>query len=160
MNPGPETWQLSTCNPTGLTGKAAQFATLAPGIAAVSESHLTAQGLVQFRKELVGTKSPFAVMHSHPAPYRANAVKSHGGKQTGVCFLSTFPGRIHSKGFTKDLFETSRLASSHFWLDGEWLHGGVAYGHAHMSESPQVKECTDELLRELTKVVVSPNRHG
>ena len=25
-----------------------------------------------------------------------------------------------------------------------------------MSESPQVKECTDELLRELTKVVVSP----
>ena len=41
MNPGPETWQLSTCNPTGLTGKAAQFATLAPGIAAVSESHLT-----------------------------------------------------------------------------------------------------------------------
>ena len=58
MNPGPETWQLSTCNPTGLTGKAAQFATLAPGIAAVSESHLTAQGLVQFRKELVGTKSP------------------------------------------------------------------------------------------------------
>eukprot|EP00435_Cladocopium_sp_Y103_P027033 s874_g6.t1 len=153
------TWRLSTANPTGLTGKAKNFEALAPGIVAVSESHLTPQGIVKFGKELHGTKSPFALMHGNAAPYRANAVKSYGGRQTGVAFLHSFPGRPVQAGWDMEQYQSSRLASAHFWLDTTWIQGGVAYGFAHQSTSSSTKELTNDLLCQLTQQVVA-NQHG
>ena len=159
MNPGPMTWRLSTANPTGLAGKATSFADFAPGIVAVSESHLTKQGIVKFGRELRGTKSPFSLLHGYAAPYRASAITSHGGKQTGVAFLHTFPGRPVFAGWDDELFSTSRLASAHFWLDTAWVQGGVAYGFAHQSDSVTTKDMTNQLLCQLTQQVVA-NQHG
>ena len=159
MNPGPMTWHLSTANPTGLAGKAKSFDAISPGIVAVSETHLTPQGIAKFGKELHGTKSPFSLVHGHPAPYRTNAIKSHGGKQTGVGFLHTFPSRPVLAGWDDDMFQSSRLACTHFWLDTTWIQGGVAYGLAHQSDSNSTKELTDQLLSQLTQQVVA-NQHG
>ena len=95
----------------------------------------------------------------HLAPYRANAIKSHGGKQTGVGFLHTFPGRPVLAGWNEDLFQSSRLACAHVWLDSTWIQGGVAYDLAHQSDSSNAKELTDQLLCQLTQQVVA-NQHG
>ena len=98
-------------------------------------------------------------MHGHAAPYRANAIKSYGGKQTGVAFLHTVPGRPQQVGWDSELFQTSRLVGGHFWLGNAWVHGGVTYGYANQSDSSQTREMTDQLLVQLTRQVVA-NQHG
>ena len=47
--PGPV---LGNMNPTGLAGKSAELATLAPGVFAVQETHLTPIGISRFKQEL------------------------------------------------------------------------------------------------------------
>ena len=158
MNPGPQLWRISSCNPTGLSGKAAEFSSLGPGIVAVSETHLTTQGIIRFNKELKGTKSPFALLHGPPVPYRSNATTSCGGKQTGVGFLSTCPARPINKGWSDEVVESCRVVGGHFFVHNVWLQGAVAYGFAHQSESLKTKAMTEELLQAITQQVV-PNKH-
>lgn len=120
-NPGPEIWHLAASNPTGLTGKASSFASLDPGIIAVSETHLTDQGLIRFKQELKGSKSNHQVLHGHPVPYRTQSVRSYGGKQLGAGFLSSFPSRPLQAGWQNEIFETCRVAAANFRVGGIWI---------------------------------------
>ena len=90
-HPGPddgkgEFW-LGAINPTGLNGKAAYCSLLKPGIYGVSETHLSSQGISQFRLGLRLAKSPFAFQPGAPAPLRAHS--NTAGANTGVGFLSS-----------------------------------------------------------------------
>eukprot|EP00435_Cladocopium_sp_Y103_P065573 s99_g27.t1 len=93
-------------------------------------------------------------MHGHPAPYRSHSIRSYGGKQVGAGFLSTFPGRPLKVGWQDEIFATSRVAAGDFCIGDRWIRGGVAYGFAQSSETPQVKQMTEELLQSLSQQVV------
>ena len=152
LNPGP--FAISAINPTGLAGKGAEFDSLPMGIYAVSESHLTPQGLTRFRQELKGCKSKFQFFSGEPAPYRSQSIRSCGGKQTGVGFLSSCPCRPITLGWNKELYSTSRLAAASFWTGTCWITGGVAYGYASQAHTQEVQNDTNELLKQLTLQVV------
>lgn len=53
LNPGP--WHLTASNPTGVATKAELFQDFLPGIAAISETHLTAVGARRFKAELANS---------------------------------------------------------------------------------------------------------
>ena len=151
-NPGP--FAISSINPTGLAGKGAEFDSLPRGIYAVSESHLTPQGLTRFRAELKGQKSSFQFYSGEPAPYRSQSIRSCGGKQTGVGFLASCPCRPITLDWRSELYRTSRLAAASFWTGTCWITGGVVYGYANQAHTPQVQSDTNDLLGQLTMQVV------
>ena len=77
LNPGP--FAIAAVNPTGLPGKSAEFDSFPTGIYAVSESHLTPQGLTRFRQELKGGKSKFHFFQEsqhHIAASRSDRVEA------------------------------------------------------------------------------------
>ncbi len=152
LNPGP--FAIAAINPTGLSGKGAEFDSLPKGIYAVSESHLTPQGITRFRAELKGSKSDFQFYSGEPAPYRSQSIRSCGGKQTGVGFLASCPCRPITLGWSNDLYRTSRLAAASFWTGTCWITGGVVYGYAGQAHTQQVQSDTNDLLSQLTMQVV------
>lgn len=65
--PGPLNFRLGVCNPNGLANKAALFAMQESDVWCVSETHLTAGGIKQFRRELSDLGSAFRwVVHGSP----------------------------------------------------------------------------------------------
>ena len=89
-NPGPI---IGTVNPTGLLGKAATINQLPTGVYSICESHLSAIGLHQFRRELAIHGSQMRYFSSSNAPLIRSSVGVIGGRSTGVGFLSSHPGR-------------------------------------------------------------------
>eukprot|EP00435_Cladocopium_sp_Y103_P013434 s711_g3.t1 len=154
MNPGPEIWRVATANPTANHPFRSSKSLERGRLIAVTETHLTPQGLIRFKSELKGSKSKYSVIHGHPAPYRSHSIRSYGGKQVGAGFLSTFPGRPLKVGWQDEIFATSRVAAGDFCIGDRWIRGGVAYGFAQSSETPQVKQMTEELLQSLSQQVV------
>ena len=153
-HPGPddgkgEFW-LGAINPTGLNGKAAYCSLLEPGIYGVSETHLSSQGISQFRLGLRLAKSPFAFQPGAPAPLRMH---SHtAGAYTGVGFLSHVPQRALPHSWHQDLWNTARLQISSFFLQPFWIQGAVMYGFpiAPQQTAVLLDAITDRIVRHAT----------
>ena len=153
-HPGPddgkgEFW-LGAINPTGLNGKAAYCSLLEPGIYGVSETHLSSQGISQFRLGLRLAKSPFAFQPGAPAPLRMH---SHtAGAYTGVGFLSHVPQRALPHSWHQDLWNTARLQISSFFLQPFWIQGAVMYGFPTAPQQTAVllDAITDRIVRHAT----------
>ena len=152
--PGPSSsWALGCLNPNSLLGKAHQVAALPMGIFAVSESSLTAPGVARCQQELKRVNPEFRYLAGSPAPPRSEKSHAIGGKPVGVGFVSSFPCRSMSSGWS-DLYSSSRLAAGHFFVGGHWVTGGVAYGYASNAIVQEVCDATDDLLAELTDKIV------
>ena len=143
-NPGPketddETFVLGTANPTGLMHKASLISTLPQGnagsIYAISETHLTVPGTSQFQRELSVCKSPFKLYRGAPVQSKVASHSSIGGKQKGVAFLSTIPGRALTCTWDETKWAEGRFHLSAFCIGHEWILGGVAYGYATMAQT-------------------------
>ena len=138
---------LGACNPTGLNGKHATVATLpVPSLFAVSETHLTADGVHKFRQGLKLSGSEFSFLPGHPAPLRprSKVVGSH----TGVGFLSSFPVRAAAHAMPPAAWQSSRVQVASVFLHAVWLLAGVVYGH------PTHTSTTMALLEEATQRIV------
>ena len=149
-NPGP--FAVGCLNPNSLLGKSHMLGTLPTGIYAVSESSLTSSGVARCKLELKYCDQKFQLLSGCPAPSRTNE-HALGGRHVGVAFLSNFPCRSITDGWS-ELFESSRLAAAKFFVANTWITGGVAYGYAHQAEKAEVCAATNELLQELTRQVV------
>eukprot|EP00438_Fugacium_kawagutii_P001377 Skav209295 [mRNA] locus=scaffold994:15616:25217:+ [translate_table: standard] len=64
----------------------------------------------------------------------------------------------HLAGWSSEQYQSSRLAAASFLVGTSWVTGGVAYGYAQSSNA-ELKQCTEELLQELTSKVVLPGHH-
>ena len=162
-NPGPKdpdegTFVLGTANPTGLMHKASLIGTLPQGnagsIYAISETHLTVQGTSQFHRELAVCKSPYKLYRGAPVQSKVPSQSSIGGKQRGVGFLSTIPGRALTRSWDEAKWAEGRFHLSAFCIGHQWILGGVAYGYATLAQTIPVRQQTDAILRQLTHRIV------
>lgn len=150
-NPGP--WHLTASNPTGVATKAELFEPYLPGIAAISETHLTQMGAQRFQSEL-RTKCPGAKFHyGTPVEHRSGSVHSFGGKYNGVGFVTKFPTRPIPTKWSSQLGDLPRRHAAHFLVDQTWVSGGVFYGPSLHSERKEVKQHADALLQEVVQVI-------
>eukprot|EP00435_Cladocopium_sp_Y103_P043937 s1625_g12.t1 len=153
-NPGPHIF--GNANTTGLMGKSANLAALGKTSAtfAVQETHLTAQGISRFRKEMIWQKTKFTMTHGAPAPPKNNPLRTLGGKHTGVAFLSTHPIRTLAHHWTKADFDTGRCLATAAYIDQRWVTMGTVYGFNEGAHSVEVQQHTDRLLTGLTSRIV------
>ena len=146
----PGRWTLGAINPTGLSGKTHLLVHIPqPAILACSETALTEVGQFRFQGELHRQSPNLSFVAGAPAPYRSQSPQAVGGKQVGVGFLSSFPARSIHQGWDPESYQTSRVASSRFFVGSEWISGGVLYGFAHRSETKEVQQATDQLLSQV-----------
>lgn len=150
-NPGPI---IGSVNPTGLLGKAALVHQLPQGVYSVCESHLTAEGLCQFRKELSIRGTQMRYFSSSNAPLIRSAVGVIGGKSTGVGFLSSFPGRNLPTSWDDAVLNEARIHVSAFHIDNVWVKCGVCYGYARHPTKVATRSKTGELLAKVVDRIV------
>ena len=120
----------------------------------VSETHLTQQGVQKFRAEMRFNKSEFSFYPGTPAPYRSSAPDALGGKQVGTGFLTSLPTRPIANAWPAEVTKTARLMTHTFRCYDQWLHGAVFYGPAKGAETAVVRAEADELLSNITQLIV------
>ena len=126
---------------------------------AVQETHLTAQGISRFKKELSWQKTGLNLAHGAPAPPKNSSIRTIGGKQTGVAFLSHHPIRNLVHHWSSEDFETGRCLASAAYINQRWVTMGTVYGFNEGSHSIEVQQHTDMLLTGLTTRIVEGS-HG
>eukprot|EP00435_Cladocopium_sp_Y103_P006454 s588_g2.t1 len=147
---------FGNANTTGLMGKSANLAALGKTSAtfAVQETHLTAQGISRFRKEMIWQKTKFTMTHGAPAPPKNHSLRTLGGKHTGVAFLSTHPIRTLAHHWTKADYDTGRCLATAAYIDQRWITMGTVYGFNEGAHSVEVQQHTDRLLTGLSSRIV------
>ena len=150
-HPGPV---VGTVNPTGLLGKAALFQQLPQGIYGICESHLSAAGLHQFRRELAIHGSQMRYFSSSNAPLIRNTIGVIGGKSTGVGFLASYPGRNIPTTWDDAILTEARTHVSAFNIDNVWVKCGVCYGYAKHPTTIATRSNTDNLLAKVVERIV------
>eukprot|EP00435_Cladocopium_sp_Y103_P041936 s1625_g11.t1 len=141
-------------NPTGLRSKAKDLHSLPAGLYTVQETHLTANAIADFRKELVWQKTGYSITHGHPAPPRSQTLSSVGGRHTGVAVLSKFPCRQVQHHWTDAEFSTGRCLTASAFVQENWLTIGTVYGYNEHRQSLEVQQSTDSLLSRMTSRVL------
>ena len=160
-NPGPPGdpgLTIGAINACGLGNKSESLKDLpfhGQSIWGVSETHLTATGIVKFRQDLQIKKSVFAIHHGAPAPYRSTTQHSIGGKHVGAGFLSTVPCKNLAKPLPDEIVRESRVDIKTLYCQGKWLQGATCYGYAHRAETQEVRHNTDKLLQCITDTIVN-----
>ena len=153
--PGPHVF--ANANTTGLMGKSATLAALSPFSAtyAVQETHLTAQGIGRFKKELTWQNTNFHFTHGAPAPPKNQSIRTLGGKQTGVAYVSHFPLRNLVHHWSPEDFATGRCLATAAFINQRWVTMGTVYGYSEGAHSVEVQQHTDRLLQGLTSRIVN-----
>lgn len=160
-HPGPSTsvsspsipgFVIGLLNPTGLLHKAAIVNSLPKGtqgtVWIVSETHLTPDGGAQFRRELHCTRSPYKLLHGSYVPPKSVS-QSHlsvRGKERGVGFLTSTPGRHLMHSWPNEVVNQQRCHVAGFQFGNQWLQGGAFYGNAFQSGGLQTREQNNALL--------------
>lgn len=124
-----------------------------PGIAAISETHLTQEGVRRFQAEVAMNCKGSKFHPGHPVPARGGSIHSTGGKHSGVGFITACPARPVMHHWSEELGSWPRRHVCHFLVDQTWVTGGVFYGPSMNSERREVKDYADSLLREVVQVV-------
>ena len=150
-NPGPS---IAVVNPTGVMGKSSLLAGLGADIICISETHLSAEGVPQFKKELHFAANKMKLSHGWPAPKRSNTVGAIGGRPKGVGFATNYPVRAHSPEWPNEVQQEARLHVASFHVGNQWVTGGLAYGYAELPQTIPTKQATNSLIHHLSEAVV------
>ena len=121
---------------------------------AISETHLSKEGINKFKQELRFGAPRFQFHAGFPTPLKAQGVSAIGGTHKGVGFLATCPGRSLPSPWNPVVWESSRVHTSVFKMGHQWVTLGVCYGFAYKANTVSVQAQTEELLIELTARVV------
>ena len=156
-HPGPKSpgFVLGLLNPTGLQNKTDLINQLPQGTQGttwlVSETHLTLQGSVQFKKALKLSHSPYKLIHGDFVPPKSHLQSSMAsrGKERGVGFLTSVPGRELMTSWTPDIRQHQRCHAAGFQYGRQWLQGWVFYGNAFQSGGLATRELNNFLLSQV-----------
>lgn len=157
LNPGPgvsqsshgdrvRSWSMGTFNPSGLGGKHQVVSSyLNHGdLWAVTETHLTSQGMRSFKQGLKWSNSEFAYcIGGEPVPLRSHSGAT--GSWNGVSVLSKFPTRAVPVPWGDQVFETSRVQLTATLCEDMWITGGVMYGEPPGASHPSARANTDTI---------------
>ena len=153
-HPGPPCsgFVLGLLNPTGLLHKSDLINQLPQGSQGttwlVSETHLTQPGCEQFKRALKLSKSPYKLLHGDTVPPKQQHQSLHAvrGKEKGVGFLTSAPGRALMHSWPSDIAPQNRCHVAGFQYGQQWLQGGVFYGNAFQSGGVSTRESNNRLL--------------
>ena len=125
-NPGPGVYpQIGCLNPTGILGKGQLLAQLPvqsnSTIWAISETHLTQQGMVQFNRELNLHKVGMHSQLGAPVPPKSCTVSAIGGRHRGVGFISNTPSRQMTQTWSKADWCQNRIQAACFLMANRWI---------------------------------------
>ena len=144
--PGPLNFRLGVCNPNGLANKAPLFAMQESDVWCVSETHLTAGGIKQFRRELSDLGSAFrCVVHGSPVLPRLEG--STVGQWAGVAMIAKCPSRHLHTGWSLPVSHSCRIVAGVSFCRGLWISGIVLYGTPVGPTHPNAKQTTEGLLQ-------------
>lgn len=156
-NPGPRpesSFAIGAFNPSGLPGKAPYLVSqLAHGdLWAVSETHLSAIAMNQFRAGMHFAKSPFKyVVGGHPVPAQNDRVFHASWR--GVAMISKCPTREVPTHLSDDVRTSSRAMITTTLIQDTWVTGGVVYGEPESCNYPHQKVNNEKLLQEVANHV-------
>ena len=145
---------IAVMNPTGVMGKSTILGGVNADISCVSETHLSAEGIGQFKRELQFGCPGQKLYHGWPAPRRSATVGAIGGRPRGVGFVSSLPTRSHAPAWPEGVNHEARIHVASFLAGNQWITGGIAYGYAELPQTIGTKQATNELLGYLTEAVV------
>ena len=149
-NPGQGSWSMGTFNPSGLGGKHQVIASYLNNchLWAITETHMTSQGMRAFRQGLKWSESQFNYcIGGHPFPLRSHS--SATGHWNGVAVLSKSPTRAVPVQWSAHTYETSRVQLTATLCEDKWITGGVLYGEPPGTSHPDARENTDTLALEV-----------
>ena len=165
-HPGPcQGFVIGLLNPTGLLNKADLINTLPQGshgtVWTVSETHLTKGGCAQFRRSLLCTRSPYKLIHGEFVPPKTahQSFLSVRGKERGVGFLSSTPGRSLMHDWPQEVSGQQRCHVAGFQMGLNWLQGGVFYGSAFHSSGLPTRDSNNQLFSHLVERI-DQNAYG
>ena len=159
LHPGPpcDGLLLGLLNPTGLLNKVDLINKLPEGthgtIWAVSESHLTKSGCAQFRRALQCSRSQYKYFPGDFVPPKSNtqSILAVRGKERGVGFLTSVPGRSLMHDWPQEVTQHQRCHVSGFQMGRQWIQGGAFYGSAFHSTGIPTREHNNFLLSHLVE---------
>lgn len=161
INPGPpvgakirsgklKTWSMGTFNPSGLGGKHQVISSYLNdcNLWAVTETHLTSQGMRSFRQGLKWSDSKFDYcIGGQPVPLRSHSCAS--GHWNGVAIISKSPTRAVPIQWDHEVFASSRVQVAATLCEDMWITGGVLYGEPPGVGHPNARENTDMMALEM-----------
>ena len=143
--PGPPVWNLGVCNPSGMAGKLNIFDFHPCDVWMISETHLSTQGMTDFRTQLKWSKQGYKyLITGYPASHRSDA--SSAGTWTGVAVLSMHPTRKAPTNWPPLVFESGRICTTVTYCHNLWLTGCTVYGTPKGGTHANAREKTDQLL--------------
>ena len=153
LHPGPVPgFVLGLLNPTGLINKVDLINSLPQGthgtVWTVSETHLTKGGCAQFRRSLHCTRSPYKLLHGEFVPPKTSrqSYLAVRGKERGVGFLTSTPGRSLMHDWPQEVTNQQRCHVAGFQAGQQWLQGGAFYGKAFQSSRVPTRDSNNHLL--------------
>ena len=156
-HPGPNP-KIGIANPTGVMHKGHLFQEASdpqvPMTWALSETHLTNEGIRKFRQELKFQSSQWNFVPGAPAQPRMTAAGCVGGKSTGVGILSTVPVRALANDWSQETWDSARIQACAVRVQQQWIKIGVAYGFAQQPHTRATREATDQILENLTEKII------
>lgn len=141
---------MGTFNPSGLGGKHNVISSYLChcNLWAVTETHLTSQGMRSFRQGLKWSGSEFDFcIGGQPVPLRSHSCST--GQWNGVAILSKSPTRAVPVAWSENVFETSRVQLAATLCEDMWITGGVLYGEPPGASHPSARENTDMMALDL-----------
>ncbi|CAL1138830.1 unnamed protein product, partial [Cladocopium goreaui] len=150
--------RFGIANPTGALNKSHLFQEAsdlsAPTTWAISETHLTKEGIQRFRHELKFKSSQWKYIPGAPAQPLTKAPGCIGGKYTGVGILTNSAARALPNDWSQETWESARLQACTVRTQQQWVKLGVAYGYAKQPHTRATREATDQILENLTERIV------
>jgi len=143
--PGPDTWKLGICNPSGLQGKHHVLGNLDADVMAVSETHLSKIAKRNLSLSFRTNRSHFKHLLTG-ASTAPRSTASDAGAWSGVAFASSFPCRTIAAPWPDDLFATGRIQCAAFYTPAAWISGAVIYGYPEGRNHPQALPKTEAIL--------------
>ena len=156
-HPGPNP-RFGIANPSGALHKAPMFQEASdhavPTTWALSETHLTCEGIQRFRNELKFLHHQWKYIPGAPAQPLTSAPGCVGGKATGVGVLTNTAARALPNDWSVETWQTARLQACAVRVQQQWVKLGVAYGYAKQPHTRATREATDQVLEQLTERIV------
>ena len=156
-HPGPNPC-FAIANPTGAIHKGHLFHAASelskPITWALSETHLTQEGVQRFRNELKYLSGQWRYIPGAYAQPLTQAPTCVGGKATGVGFLTNSAARALPNDWDQETWESARLQACTVRVQQQWVKIGVAYGYAKQPHTRNTREATDQILEKLTQRIV------
>lgn len=143
--PGPDTWSLGVCNPSGLQGKHHVLSSVPADVVAISETHLSNIARRNLALSFRSTKSHFKHILTGAA-MAPRSTATDAGQWAGVAFASAYPCRSLAAPWPPDLFESGRIQFGSFFTPAAWVSGVVVYGYPEGKTHPNALQRTEDIL--------------